>query len=66
MNENRRKPGPPKVFRYRRHVMLRAEELEALTDEAARQSEEYDDRTTISKVIRQCIRVGLNIDDDET
>lgn len=43
--------------------MLRDDEMEALKEEAYRQSKEYEDHTTVSDVIRQCIRTGLGLDD---
>jgi hypothetical protein len=63
VNDLRRKPGPKKVYTQRRHFMLTDEETEALEAEAARQREEYEDKTTVSEVIRQCIRAGLHLDD---
>ena len=63
MTDLRRKPGPKKTYPHRRHLMLRDDEVEAINEEAGRQRTEYDDDTTFSEIVRQCIRAGLNLDD---
>jgi hypothetical protein len=63
VNDLRKKPGPKKLYTKRRHFMLTDEEVEALEAEAERQRLEYEDQTSVSEVIRQCIRAGLHLDD---
>jgi hypothetical protein len=63
MTDLRRRPGPKKTYPHRRHLMLRDDEVEAIEAEAKRQSIEYEEDVSFSEVVRQCIRVGLNLDD---
>ena len=58
-----KKPVPPKRFKFRRHIMLSEDHVEYLEKEARRQSAKYEDPTTVSDVIRQCIEHWMNVED---
>ncbi len=53
-----RKPGPKKRFFHHQTVDLRLDEAEAIRNEAEVQ------QTSAADVIRQCIRLQLNLDQE--